>query len=90
MSLFEPNISHRRVWEHIYTGEIVESREQPFTYWRTVCKGMVHAYLSLYQKKHPEVKLRAIPVYKRGRQKWLREQQEKFAGRIPPCVFDTI
>ncbi|HML21843.1 MAG TPA: hypothetical protein PKD09_09355 [Aggregatilinea sp.] len=95
MSLFQPHVTHKRVYRNPYTNEVVESPTRPFSTQATVCKEMGVAAME-FLKHHPEHfgmkpfleadRWRLTPV--KPDAKWREEQQERYAGKIKTCVFE--
>jgi hypothetical protein len=88
LSLFDP-ATHRPVWRHIRTGEIVDQVERPFETLRVVCEEMAVAALEWMKNREglTPAAWRLEPADGR-RKRWGREMAEQYAGRVPACVFD--
>lgn len=88
MSLFDP-VTHRPVWRHIYSGEIVDQAERPFQTLRVVCQEMAVAALEWVKNQEGQAPTawRLEPADGR-RKRWGQEMAKRYADRVPACVFD--
>lgn len=90
MSLFEPNITHRRQWQHV-TGQIIDAPEQPFTTRVIVCKEMALIALNVLQQHEHPIAWRVRPVNEtKAGEAWAEAMAQRHAGRIAPCVFQAV
>jgi hypothetical protein len=88
LSLFDP-ATHRSVWRHIRTGEIVDQVERPFQTLRVVCQEMAVASLEWMKNREGLTPAAWRLESADGRRKrWGQEMAEQYAGRVPACVFD--
>ena len=90
MSLFEPNVTHRQIWKHCTTNEIVDVPLRPFNPALTVCKQMAVAtmeWLKRDQGWSPLAwKIRPLDETKAG-EAWADEMAARYEGKYQPCMF---
>jgi hypothetical protein len=91
MSLFEPNVTHRRVWKHVSTGAIREQPEQPISQVMVVCKQMAVAtveWLKRQQGWDPVVwKIRPLDAHHKCGRQWTEMMATRYPDRLPACTF---
>jgi hypothetical protein len=94
MSLFEPHVTHRQVWKHCTTGEIIDTPLRPFRPALTVCKQMSVAtmeWLKRDQGWSPLAwKIRPLDRSLKDGEAWADEMAAKHAERYPPCTFHLL
>lgn len=93
MSLFEPNVTHRRVWKHCTTNEIADVPLRLFNPALTVCKQMAVAtmeWLKRDQGWSPLAwKIRPLDEGKTG-EAWADEMATRYEGKYQPCMFHLL
>ncbi|HMN12861.1 MAG: hypothetical protein GX573_01855 [Chloroflexi bacterium] len=93
MSLFEPGVTHRRVWKHCASGEVIDAPLRPFSPALTVCKQMAVAtmeWLKRDQGWRPLAwKIRPMDQTKAG-EAWADEMAGRYEGKYQPCMFHLM
>ncbi|NLF76675.1 MAG: hypothetical protein GX573_13340 [Chloroflexi bacterium] len=94
MSLFEPRLTHRQVWKHCASGEIVDAPLRPFSPALTVCKEMAVATMEWLKRtqgwKPLAWKIRPLDEGRKAGETWAEEMAVKHAERYPPCTFHLL
>jgi len=94
MSLFAPHITHRQVWQHCSTDEMIEAPLRPFRPAMTVCKQMAVAtmeWLKRNQGWQPLAwKIRPLDEGRKTGEDWAEELAARYDGRYAPCMFHTF
>jgi len=94
MSLFEPRITHRSVWKHGTTGEVIDIPLRPFNPALTVCKQMAVATVEWLKRdqgwKPLAWKIRPLDAGRKAGEAWAVEMAIKHADRYPPCTFHLL
>jgi len=94
MSLFEPRITHRSVWKHGTTGEVIDIPLRPFNPALTVCKQMAVATVEWLKRdqgwKPLAWKIRPLDAGRKAGEAWAEEMAIKHAERYPSCTFHLL
>jgi hypothetical protein len=87
MSLFEPHVTHRQVWKHCATDDIVDAPLRPFRPALTVCKQMAVAtmeWLKRDQGWRPLAwQIRPLDRSRKRGEAWAEAMATKHADRYP-------
>lgn len=98
MTLDKPQVTHRRHWRHIHTGELLDQAKRPWVDFQPVCRTRVidaldaHINGTVYagdKPADPRTKWRIRPYtnYKKD-QSWLERLATRHTGHMKPCVFE--
>lgn len=92
MSLFEPHVTHRQMWRHISSGELVDAPLRPFRPGPIICKQMAVATMEwLKRKQNWNPLARKIrPLDKGWGEEWAEQMAVRYAERYGPCAFHLI
>jgi hypothetical protein len=94
MSLFEPGVTHRRVWKHCASGEVIDAPLRPFSPALTVCKQMAVATMEWLKRDQGWTPLywKILPLDRSAQAggAWSEEMATKHAERYPPCTFHLL
>jgi hypothetical protein len=94
MSLFAPHITHRQVWQHCSTREIIEAPLRPFRPALTVCKQMAVATMEWLKRDQGWAPLywKILPLDRsvKSGSAWSEDMATRHAERYPPCTFHLI
>jgi hypothetical protein len=92
MSLFAPHVTHRQMWKHITSGELVDAPLRPFRPGAIVCKQMSVAAMEWLKRKQNWTPLawKICPLDEERGEEWAEQMALRYAERYGPCTFHMI
>ncbi|MEB2286606.1 MAG: hypothetical protein OZ934_00680 [Anaerolineae bacterium] len=92
MSLFEPHVTHRQMWRHITSNELVDAPLRPFRPGPIVCKQMAVATMEWLKRKQGWSPLawKIRPMDEGRGEEWAEQMAVRYAERYGPCTFHLI
>jgi len=94
MTLFEPHVTHRRVWRQRVSGQVIDSGLRPFQPAGVVCKTMAVAAMEWLRHRQGwdplAWQIRPLDKGHKAGEAWAARMAARYAGRYRPCTFDEF